>query len=81
MKFTIYTTSTCPFCVKAKNLLKNNNFYFDEISLDDTKDRLNFKQQNPNMKTVPQIFLTVDGKQEHIGGYIDLRKRKDIFDK
>ena len=31
---TIYTTMTCPFCYKAKGLLKKKGIDFEEISVD-----------------------------------------------
>lgn len=68
MKIDIYTTQICPFCIKAKKWLQEHGYEYTEISLDDPADREKFKQENPEMRTVPQIFA--DG--EHIGGYTDL---------
>lgn len=65
---TIYTTRTCPFCVSAKKWLRDRGYEYQEISLDDPAVRQQFKDQNPGMNTVPQIF--VDGR--HLGGFSDL---------
>jgi len=68
MKIEVYTTQTCPYCVSAKNWLTQHGYEYTEISLDDPAVRAKFKEENPSMRTVPQIFA--DG--EHIGGYTDL---------
>ncbi len=38
-KVTIYSTPTCPFCIRTKQFLKENNIKFEEIdvSLDEAK--------------------------------------------
>lgn len=73
-KFVIYTLSHCPYCQKAKQLLKENNFYFTEIPVadDDQKARDALSNQS-GLKTFPQIFF---GPQL-VGGYSNL---KQIFD-
>ena len=32
-KVKIYTTSTCPWCVKTKEFLKANNIFYEEINI------------------------------------------------
>ncbi len=70
----IYTLSTCPFCIKAKELLRDN--YLDytehEISHDETKMRKKLGEMfhlSGNV-TVPQIVIN----EKHIGGYSDLKE-------
>ena len=65
----IYTTSYCPYCVKAKNLLKSKNLAFQEINVE-KDDLLKEKmiEKSGGKRTVPQIFI---GKK-HIGGCDDL---------
>lgn len=65
---TIYTWTVCPFCVRAKNLLKNKGIAYDEINLDGKDEELKKLQEKTNFRTVPQIFI--NGKM--IGGYTDL---------
>ncbi len=31
----VYTTNTCPWCVKAKNFLKSENIEFQELNVQD----------------------------------------------
>ena len=69
MTYTIYTQSLCGYCdVFVKELMKEKNIPFVEISLDHDQDARKMLK-GMNCKTVPQIF---DEKQ-HIGGYTDLR--------
>ena len=38
----VYTTDSCPWCVKAKNYLKSKNIAFEELNVAedmDTRDR------------------------------------------
>ena len=63
-KVKIYTTPYCPFCIKAKQLLKNKKVNFDEIDLSENPDKFEEMLAKSNgARTVPQIF--VNG--EHIG--------------
>lgn len=65
----IYTTTYCPYCVKAKDLLKRKGAAFEEIDVTgDEAARLALVEKSGGRKTVPQIFI--GGK--HIGGCDDL---------
>ena len=65
----IYTTTYCPYCVKAKSLLKAKDLDFEEINVErDDQARLKLVEMSGGRKTVPQIFI--DGA--HIGGCDDL---------
>lgn len=68
-KIEIYTKSYCPYCVKAKDLLKRKGLEFEEISVEhDFGLAEHMITRSGGRKTVPQIFI--DGK--HIGGCDDL---------
>ena len=61
----IYSTGTCPFCDKAKALLKKWQIPFDEVRIDqDNVGLLEMQKVTNHARTVPQIV--VDGKA--IGG-------------
>ena len=63
----IYTIPGCPFCARAKELLKSKNIRFKEI--DASSDAVwNEMEKLAKRDTVPQIFI--DGR--HIGGCDDL---------
>jgi glutaredoxin 3 len=56
-KIEIYTTSQCPFCVKAKSLLKNKKIKFFEIDLsNDQVLREKMSAMANGARSVPQIF-------------------------
>jgi len=65
---TIYTTDTCPYCVRAKSVLKKHDVPFTEIDVtgDDAKRR--WLLEMSGQRTVPQIFFG----DESIGGCTDL---------
>ena len=68
-KVEIYTWQYCPFCIRAKSLLKKKNVTFTEhkIDGDDSARALMIKRAN-GRRTVPQIFI--DNKS--IGGCDEL---------
>ena len=77
MNITVISKPNCPFCVQAKQLLKNNNLAYEEIELNfgqATTNKLmevtDFKSANPGVTSLPQIFI--DGSR--IGGFKELRK-------
>ena len=63
----IYTTDYCPYCDRAKSLLKNKGVDYDEKMLQ-TRDEINELKQRTGMMTVPQIFIN----DAPIGGCDDL---------
>ena len=65
---TIYTTNYCPYCVKAKDLLKRKGVAYEEISAEDDAVREAMILKAGGRRTVPQIFIN----DQHIGGCDDL---------
>ncbi len=56
-KVEIYTTNYCPFCVKAKLLLKKKNIKFSEINVsNDEVLRVKMTAMANGARSVPQIF-------------------------
>ena len=54
----IYTTENCPFCIKAKKLLKAKGVEFEEINIkDDEAFILNKLAERSGIYTVPQIYV------------------------
>jgi len=66
----IYTATYCPYCVKAKELLKRKGYKnFKEIDVTDSDElRLEMTKKAGGRKTVPQIFIN----DKHIGGCDDI---------
>ena len=68
-KVEIYTWQYCPFCIRAKSLLKKKNINFTEYSIDGDEDaRALMAERADGRKTLPQIFIDNKG----IGGCDDL---------
>ncbi|MFL2630698.1 MAG: glutaredoxin domain-containing protein [Thermodesulfobacteriota bacterium] len=68
MKIRLYTTSSCPFCIAAKNLLNDRGLSFEEIDLsDDIELRLKISTQY-NWRTVPMIIID----DNFVGGFDEL---------
>lgn len=64
----IYTTTYCPYCVRAKGILKKHAVPFQEIDVSDDDERRRWLVENTGQRTVPQIFFG----EESIGGCNDL---------
>ena len=57
-KIIIYTTNQCPFCTKAKSLLKKKNIKFSEIDVSkDEALREKMTKMANGARSVPQIFV------------------------
>lgn len=66
----IYTKKDCPFCHKAKELLREKGQQFTEIDVERDQEKLKeMLERSRGRKTVPEIFI--DG--ELIGGFDELR--------
>ena len=68
-KVEIYTWQYCPFCMRAKSLLKKKNVNFTEYKIDGDEDaRTLMIERADGRRTLPQIFIDNEG----IGGCDDL---------
>src|SRR6202050_917945 len=73
-KVEVYTTTFCPFCVRAKSLLKSKGVAFEEIDVtEDAALRQKMVELSGGRRTVPEIFI--DGKI--VGGYDELKALDD----
>lgn len=65
----MYTTQVCPFCVRAKMLLKQRGVeQIDEIRVDLDPAARQAMMDQTGRRTVPQIFIG----DTHVGGCDDL---------
>ena len=64
----IYTKTSCPACVLAKEILTKKGVSFKEVVLDDKPDELEALINRTRMRTVPQIFIN----DQLIGGCSDM---------
>lgn len=68
-KVIVYTMENCPYCVRAKQLLKQKGIQFEEILVPEKDDaQWEALYQKSGMRTMPQIFAG----DRLIGGYTDL---------
>ncbi|NJM50567.1 MAG: glutaredoxin 3 [Sphingomonadales bacterium] len=65
----IYTTFTCPYCSRAKQLLQTKGAAYTEydVTMDQAK-RAEMAHRAPGARTVPQIFIG----GVSIGGFDDM---------
>lgn len=68
MLIQVYTMRGCARSLSTKVWLDAHKYKYQEISLDNPAKLKNFRETNPTLKTLPQIF--VDGKS--IGGFSEL---------
>ena len=65
----IYLTASCPYCLEAKELLKQRGVTeIEEIRVDMQPDERQKMMALTGRRTVPQIFIG----QTHVGGCDDL---------
>ena len=68
-KIEIYTTNICPYCIRAKQLLRNKGHDWEEINIQQLPERRDeMITRAGGRRTVPQIFID----DRHIGGCDDL---------
>lgn len=68
-KVEIYTWSRCPFCIRAKGLLKEKGIEFVEYGIDgDEEAREAMSVRANGRRSLPQIFIN----DRHVGGCDDL---------
>jgi glutaredoxin 3 len=65
----MYTTAVCPYCIRAKQLLKSKGVeQIEEVRIDLDAAQRDHMMQTTGRRTVPQIFIG----STHVGGCDDL---------
>lgn len=64
----IYSSDYCPFCIRAKKLLKSKQLNFNELVVDGNDALRAEMMKKSGRRTVPQIWIN----GQHIGGSDDL---------
>jgi glutaredoxin 3 len=65
----MYTTAVCPYCIRAKQILKARGVeQIDEIRIDMQPDERARMMEITGRRTVPQIFIG----DTHVGGCDEL---------
>lgn len=64
----LFTTGWCPFCRRAKTLLKEKGVVWTELDIDEDPLHRQAMLETSGRNTVPQIFIN----GTHVGGCDDL---------
>ncbi|MEQ6435035.1 glutaredoxin 3 [Comamonas sp. w2-DMI] len=65
----MYTTAVCPYCIRAKQILKSKGVeQIEEIRIDADPAARSHMMEVTGRRTVPQIFIG----ETHVGGCDDL---------
>lgn len=62
---TIWGTSTCPYCERAKDLCKQYDLQFEYVLIDTQEKLQELHEKAPGTHTVPQIWW----HDKYIGGF------------
>jgi glutaredoxin 3 len=66
---TMYTTSWCPYCQRARKLLASKGVSFAEFDVEAKPEKRAEMQSRSGRRSVPQIFIG----DQHVGGCDDLQ--------
>lgn len=67
-KVKMYTTRFCPYCMRARSLLKQKGIDYDEIPVGNDNRLWEEMEKLSNRNSVPQIFIN----DKSVGGYDDI---------
>jgi glutaredoxin 3 len=67
-KVTVYTTTYCPYCVRAKALLTRKGVAYEEIPVEGNDQLRSWLVEQSGQRTVPQVFVG----DRSLGGFSDL---------
>ena len=70
-RVTVWSKPDCPYCVKSKNILRNFNIPYEELTLNKDFTREQLLEMYPTAKSFPVVVI--DGF--NIGGYTQLEKK------
>ena len=77
-KVILYGTRTCPYCYKAKKLLRVKHILFNEILIDHDKEQQQEMISRSGRCHVPQIFIG----DQHLGSFHNMMEleRQGLLD-
>lgn len=67
-KVEVYSTGSCPYCVRARKLLEKKGVQYIEFRVDEKPELRGEMEQRSGRTSVPQIFID----DRHIGGFDDI---------
>lgn len=80
VKIEVYSGGYCPYCVRAKSLLKQRGLEFIEYDVQaEPEKRIEMLERAKGARSIPQIFIN----DRHVGGCDDLYAldKKDELEK
>jgi len=69
----MYTTNWCPYCERARRLLRTKGATFEEIDVESAPEKRAEMLARSGRRSVPQIFIG----ERHVGGSDDLAALND----
>lgn len=84
-KFIMYTKPHCSFCSRAKQLLAERGFEYEERVVGaehgpgDVKRHCLSLNESAQVRTVPQIIFHENGVERYVGGYTELAATIDKY--
>ncbi len=74
MKVTVYSTKTCPYCVKVKQWLAEREIRFTDLYIDADKQAMKRMVEISGQMSVPYTLIVGDDGDEHgVIGYDEAR--------
>ncbi len=71
----VYAKATCPWCVKAINMLHNSGHEFVLTLVDNSPEFYHTVKKQYDWQTVPMIVeKDINGNEKFIGGFTDLEE-------
>lgn len=67
-KVVVYSKNHCPYCDRAKSLLKSKGVSFEELNIENKPEEIKALMEKTGMRTFPQIFIN----DNLIGGFDDM---------
>lgn len=77
LKYVVYGTPACGFCIQAKRLLEQKEINFDYIDLGDVtpEDQTKLMEvAGKAFRTVPQVFKERTDGLKYVGGFTELKE-------
>jgi glutaredoxin 3 len=80
MKVSVYSTPTCPWCVKVKDFLKENHIEFTSIDVSEDREKAQEMIDKTGQMGVPVTMIQVkdDAEEVQIIGYDEKAMKKAL---
>lgn len=69
MKTKVYTTKSCPYCVRVKQWLDDHDVMFDEVRIDQDPAQMLEMIEKTAQTSVPCTIITSKGDEKVIFGF------------